>query len=77
MAVNGEAVQQVQHQHDEHHVFQPADDAEVQQPPGSEEKAGKGADNRRQMRCVGGDDRGDADIEQQKKSKLWVCGVIK
>ena len=37
MAVNGEAVQQVQHQHDEHHVFQPADDAEVQQ-PGSEEK---------------------------------------
>ncbi len=70
MAVNGEAVQQVQHQHDEHHVFQPPDDAEVQQPPGGEEKAGKGADDGRQVRCVGGDDRGDADIEQQEKVKV-------
>ncbi len=74
MAVNGEAVQQVQHQ-------QNITSSEQMMPrfkqPRSEEKAGKGADNRRQMRCVGGDDRGDADIEQQKKSKLWVCGVIK
>ena len=38
MAVNGEAVQQVQHQHDEHHVFQPADDAEVQQPQEAKKK---------------------------------------
>ena len=38
MAVNGEAVQQVQHQHDEHHVFQPADDAEVQQPREAKKK---------------------------------------
>ena len=45
--------------------------------PGGEEKAGKGADDGRQVRCIGGDDRSDADIEQQKKSKLWVCGVIK
>lgn len=77
MAVNGEAVQQVQHQHNEHQIVQPPDNAKIQYTPGGEEKACKGADDRRQMRRIGGNDGGNTDIEEQKKSKFCVCGVIK
>ena len=63
MAVNCEAVKQIQHEHDEHQLIQPPDNTEVQHPPGGEEKARKGADDRRQMRRIGGDDSGDADIK--------------
>ena len=70
MAVNREAVKQIQHEHDEHQLIQPPDNAEVQHPPGGEEKARKGADNRRQMCRIGGDDSGDADIKEQEKVKV-------
>ena len=63
MAINGEAVQQVQHQHNEHQIVQPPDNAKIQYPPGGEEKTREGADDRRQMCRIGGDDGGDADIK--------------
>ncbi len=38
--------------------------------PQAEEKARKSADDRRQMRRIGGDDSGDADIKEQEKVKV-------
>ena len=63
MAVNRKAVKQVQHQYDEHQLIQSPDNTEVQYPPRGEEKARKGANNRGQMRRIGRDDSGYADIQ--------------
>ena len=70
MAVDCEAVQQIQHQHDEHQVIQSQDDTESQNPPGGKEKPCEGADDRRQMRRIGSDNSGNADIKEQEKVKI-------
>ena len=69
MAVNGEAVQQVQHQHNEYQLVQPPDDADIQYSR-RRRKTRKGADDRRQMRRIGGDDGGNTDIKEQEKVKV-------
>ena len=38
MAVNCEAVKQIQHEHDEHQLIQPPDNTEVQHPGGEEKR---------------------------------------
>lgn len=63
MAVNCEAVKQIQHEHDEHQLIQPPDNTEVQHPPVRRRKTREGTNDRRQMCRIGGDDGGDADIK--------------
>jgi hypothetical protein len=77
MAVNREAVKQVQHQHDEHQLIQPPDNAEVQHPQEAKKKRVKVLMTG--VRCVAlaATMAAMLILSSRKKSKFCVCGVIK